>query len=199
MWANPVFKSIKLGNSWRMLVLMICELNLVCMLQIPMRPWWTGNHTIKQSGVTGWCMKLFGISCHKCLSWDWWQMLSQMMAKSQYNSGQGRVSCTEHREPKLHLAVAIYEDGGDLIGFYQAREEWQMEPVSGGICCSATMTHNIYDHIIYEWWGPVYLASMNRLEQTAPEIRAEFVEGNFMFKGNQDISARSQLVKPKNV
>lgn len=40
----------------------------------------------------------------------------------------------------------------------------------------------IYDHTNYARWGPVYLADMKGLEATAPEIHAEFMDGNFVIK-----------------
>ena len=40
----------------------------------------------------------------------------------------------------------------------------------------------IYDHTNYARWGPVYLADMRSLEKTAPEVSAEFMDGNFVVK-----------------
>ena len=40
----------------------------------------------------------------------------------------------------------------------------------------------IYDHTNYAKWGPVYLAEMKNLENTAPEVYAEFMNGNFVVK-----------------
>ena len=40
----------------------------------------------------------------------------------------------------------------------------------------------IYDHTNYAKWGPVYLAEMKNLENTAPEVYAEFTNGNFVVK-----------------
>ena len=40
----------------------------------------------------------------------------------------------------------------------------------------------IYDHTNYARWGPVYLADMKLLEMTAPEVYAEFMQGNFVVK-----------------
>lgn len=40
----------------------------------------------------------------------------------------------------------------------------------------------IYDHVSYARWGPVYLADMKRLAQTAPEVHKEFLAGNFVVK-----------------
>ena len=43
----------------------------------------------------------------------------------------------------------------------------------------------IYDHTNYAKWGPVYLAEMKNLENTAPEVYAEFMNGNFVVKGSK--------------
>ena len=40
----------------------------------------------------------------------------------------------------------------------------------------------IYDHTNYARWEPVYLADMKLLEMTAPEVYAEFMQGNFVVK-----------------
>ena len=40
----------------------------------------------------------------------------------------------------------------------------------------------IYDHTNYARWGPVYLAGMKLLENTAPEVDAEFLDGNSVVK-----------------
>ena len=40
----------------------------------------------------------------------------------------------------------------------------------------------IYDHVNYARWGPVYLADMTGLAQTAPEVQEEFLAGNFVVK-----------------
>ena len=40
----------------------------------------------------------------------------------------------------------------------------------------------IYDHTNYAKWGPVYLAEMKNLESIAPEVYAEFMNGNFVVK-----------------
>ena len=40
----------------------------------------------------------------------------------------------------------------------------------------------IYDHTKYARWGPVYLADMKLLEMTAPQVYAEFMQGNFVMK-----------------
>jgi len=40
----------------------------------------------------------------------------------------------------------------------------------------------IYDHTNYARWGPVYLADMRSLAKTAPEVSAEFMDGNFVVK-----------------
>ena len=40
----------------------------------------------------------------------------------------------------------------------------------------------IYDHTNYARWGPMYLADMKLLEMTAPEVYAEFMQGNFVVK-----------------
>ena len=40
----------------------------------------------------------------------------------------------------------------------------------------------IYENTNYARWGPVYLADMRRLETTAPEVYAEFMNGNFVVK-----------------
>ena len=40
----------------------------------------------------------------------------------------------------------------------------------------------IYDHTNYARWGPVYPADMKLLEMTAPEVYAEFMQGNFVVK-----------------
>ena len=40
----------------------------------------------------------------------------------------------------------------------------------------------IYDHTNYAKWGPVYLAEMKNLENNAPEVYAEFMNGNFVVK-----------------
>ena len=40
----------------------------------------------------------------------------------------------------------------------------------------------IYDHVNYARWGPVYLADMRGLAQTAPEVHEEFMAGNFVVK-----------------
>ena len=40
----------------------------------------------------------------------------------------------------------------------------------------------IYDHTKYARWGPVYLADMKLLEMTAPQVYAEFMQGNFVVK-----------------
>ena len=43
----------------------------------------------------------------------------------------------------------------------------------------------IYDHTNYARWGPVYLADMKLLEVTAPEVYAEFMQGNFVVKSTK--------------
>ena len=40
----------------------------------------------------------------------------------------------------------------------------------------------IYDHTNYTKWGPVYLADMKSLEETAHEIHREFQMGNFVVR-----------------
>ena len=40
----------------------------------------------------------------------------------------------------------------------------------------------IYDHTNYARWDPVYFADMRRLETTAPEVNAEFMNGNVVVK-----------------
>ena len=40
----------------------------------------------------------------------------------------------------------------------------------------------IYDHTNYARCGPVYLADIKLLEMTAPEVSAEFMQGNFIVK-----------------
>ena len=40
----------------------------------------------------------------------------------------------------------------------------------------------IYDHVNYARWGPVYLADMRGLAQTATEVHEEFLAGNFVVK-----------------
>ncbi|XP_014670830.1 PREDICTED: uncharacterized protein LOC106811642 [Priapulus caudatus] len=40
----------------------------------------------------------------------------------------------------------------------------------------------IYDHVNYARWGPVYLADMKGLAQTAPEVHEEFLARNFVVK-----------------
>ena len=39
-----------------------------------------------------------------------------------------------------------------------------------------------YDHLNYARWGPVYLAKMKDLENRAPEVYTEFMNGNFVVK-----------------
>ncbi|WAR24223.1 P52K-like protein [Mya arenaria] len=39
-----------------------------------------------------------------------------------------------------------------------------------------------YDHLNYARWGPVYLAEMKDLENRAPEVYTEFMNGNFVVK-----------------
>ena len=39
-----------------------------------------------------------------------------------------------------------------------------------------------HDHANYAKWGPVDLAEMKNLENTAPEVYAEFMNGNFVVK-----------------
>ena len=38
----------------------------------------------------------------------------------------------------------------------------------------------LYDHVNYARWGVVYLLDMFQLENTAPEVHAEFIAGNFI-------------------
>ena len=45
----------------------------------------------------------------------------------------------------------------------------------------------IYDHNNYARWGPVYLADMSLLQETAPEVHAEFKAGNFVVKRSNDV------------
>ena len=40
----------------------------------------------------------------------------------------------------------------------------------------------IFDHANYTKWDPIYLAEMKNLENTAPEVYAEFMNGNFVLK-----------------
>ena len=52
----------------------------------------------------------------------------------------------------------------------------------------------IYDHTNYAKWGPVYLEEMKNLENTAPEVYAEFmnVVGILLLR---DVSTKYQLIK----
>ena len=44
-----------------------------------------------------------------------------------------------------------------------------------------------YDHMNYARWATVYLADMQLLPETAPEIFQEFKSGNFPVKGSDNI------------
>ena len=46
--------------------------------------------------------------------------------------------------------------------------------------CVYVSIHN--DHTKYARWGPLYLADMKLLEMTAPQVYAEFMQGNFVVK-----------------
>jgi len=41
---------------------------------------------------------------------------------------------------------------------------------------------SVYNHTNYARWGPIYLADMKLLPQTAPKVYAEFLDGNFVAK-----------------
>ena len=43
----------------------------------------------------------------------------------------------------------------------------------------------LYDHVNYARWGVVYLLDMLQLENTAPEVQAEFIAENFVVKENR--------------
>ena len=44
-----------------------------------------------------------------------------------------------------------------------------------------------YDHTNYARWATVYLADMQLLPETAPEVFQEFTSGNFPVKGSDNI------------
>ena len=68
-----------------------------------------------------------------------------------------------------------------LLDFIQAEQEgnWNLH-----LKAFAAMLPwlTIYDHTNYAKWGPVYLAEMKNPESIAPEVYAEFMNGNFVVK-----------------
>ena len=43
----------------------------------------------------------------------------------------------------------------------------------------------LYDHTNYTRWGTIYLADMQQLPETAPEVHSEFMDGNFVVKESE--------------
>ena len=43
----------------------------------------------------------------------------------------------------------------------------------------------IFDYANYAKWGPVYLAEVKNLQNTAPEVYAEFMNENFVIKRSE--------------
>ena len=68
-----------------------------------------------------------------------------------------------------------------LLGFIRANREgnWQLHVDTFAVMLPWL---TIYDHTNYARWGPVYVADMKGLPQTAPEVFREFLEGNFVIK-----------------
>ena len=70
---------------------------------------------------------------------------------------------------------------GILLDFIRANRDgnWQLHMDS----FSAMLPWlTVYDHTNYARWGPVYLADMQQLPQTAPNVYQEFIPGNFVVK-----------------